>query len=129
MKVFPQFMAIGMSYDEFWRGPAFLTQAYRDAYELKMRAGEWERWRQGMYNYNAFMALAPVIRNVLSKSPVKPGDYPDKPWPISDKEAEERKIAERRDKFNKMLARMTAEAKLNKEKLEAQKREDAKADG
>ena len=36
----PQYMAMGMTYDEFWYGNPSMVRAYRKAWEIKQRAEE-----------------------------------------------------------------------------------------
>jgi len=53
-----------MSADEFWFGESRLTEAYREAHELKMEIVNQQLWLQGLYNSNAFSV---VISNAFSK--------------------------------------------------------------
>lgn len=97
---------MGMSYDEYWRGPAWLAKAYREAFEEQQRREEWARWRQGMYIYNALLCVAPVIR-AFSEN-VKAGEYPDEPYPMTAKEAMEREEAREKERYERYIAKMEA---------------------
>lgn len=109
-----------MSYDEYWNGPAWLARVYRENYILRKRDEEWARWRQGIYIFNALLAVAPVIRPFTKDA--KPGKYLDEPLPITKKEAREREEARERAGYEKALARRRAESKLAQEQ-EAEKQE------
>ena len=63
-----------------------------------------------MYNYNALLCVAPVMRASFSKGRVEPGKYPEEPFPLSDKEAREREQARERARFEHMLKVMTADS-------------------
>ena len=110
MSVFPSYMVMGMTYEQFWHGPAWLAKAYRDAYEIKKRNEEWSRWRQGAYFYDALRRVAPVMRAAFGKGRVKAEKYPDLPWPLTEKEAIEREEAEKRQRFERFMAMLNKES-------------------
>ena len=51
-KACPIYMSYGMSYNDFWYGPAFMTTFYRDAYKLRLRQQDENNWMLGMYVYH-----------------------------------------------------------------------------
>ena len=106
LRVFPQYLAMGMSYDEFWRGPAHLAKAYREAEELRRKQEEWARWRQGAYIYDALLRVAPVMRASFGSGRAEPGKYPDEPWPLTEKEARERAEAREKENYERYIERM-----------------------
>lgn len=112
---FPQYMAMGMSYQEYWQGPPWLAKSYRDAFEIKQEHKNWELWMGGAYFYEALRDVAPVMRASFSKKPVEFGKYPEKPWPITEKAARQEQEAKERAAFERMLARFNAESKKNTE--------------
>lgn len=116
-KVWPEYLAIGMSYDEFWRMDASLARDYRKAYEIRQRREEWARWRQGAYIYDALLRVAPVLR-AFGKGKVEAGEYPDEPYPLTNREAEERMEARRRQKMERMLEVFKRESAENVRKRE-----------
>lgn len=122
MKVFPEYMAMGMTYDEFWRDTPYLAYAYRKAYEIRQRHEEWARWRQGAYIYDAMLRVAPVMRASMSKARVEPGEYPNEPWPLTQKEVKEREAAKEKAKYMKWIADMEAASALEIKKREAKKK-------
>lgn len=123
MKVFPQYMAMGMTYDEFWHGPSFLAQAYRQAYEERRHQEEWARWRHGAYIYNAILLAAPVLKPFV-KGKVEPGKYPSEPWPLTKKEAEEREQRIELENTRQFIKRLEAESERA-----LKQREEASNDG
>ena len=52
-EVFPSYLAMGMSYDEFYNKDHELAKAYRIAFEKKRRQDNEDMWRQGLYTYIA----------------------------------------------------------------------------
>ena len=106
IKVFPYYMVFGMSYDEYWNGPPWLARSYREAYEMKMENEEWARWRMGAYNYHSLLCAAPIMRAAFSKTEVKPGKYPDKPWPVTEEEYQKREEEREKQNFERFIAQL-----------------------
>lgn len=75
----PYFMAIGMTYNEFWFGDPYLVRYYREAYNFKRKIKNEEMWVQGMY-------FAKAIGASLDKK----NKYPEKPFDIFPKTAREK---------------------------------------
>lgn len=77
-KTLPQYLAMGMTPEQFYYGDCELTCAYREAYELKQSEYNYHAWMQGMYVYEAIGDNAPLF-HVFSKNP-RPLPYPEKPY-------------------------------------------------
>lgn len=109
--VFPSYLVMGMTYDEFYKKDHTLAKAYRQAYKMK-RENENERlWMMGAYVYHAIIRSAPILVP-FSKNP-KPMPYLDKPFPIF--ENEQGKTAEKDAVAEKGLAYMQAQMmKINR---------------
>lgn len=106
-EAFPQYLAIGMTYDEYWHGDPSLARAYRKAYAMRRDERNWELWMQGMYVYTALLCVAPVMR-AFTKGHVEPGKYPDEPFPITEQQARDQEVARQKANFDKMIAEMNA---------------------
>lgn len=78
-KACPIYMSYGMSYEDFWYGPAFMTTFYKDAYKLRVRQQDENNWMLGMYVYEAILNCSPVL-HAFSKKGTKPLPYPEKPY-------------------------------------------------
>lgn len=118
--VFPQYLAMGMTSDEFWNGNPLLVKSYRKAYQLRQKAEEWARWRNGMYVYAAIGNLAPILRASFGGCTVKPKEYMDKPFPMTEEEAKQQEEERQSESIKKMLAVMRRESADNQRRqLEA----------
>lgn len=104
----PYFLAIGMSYNEYWYSSPFLTKTYYDAHTLRTRQRNEELWLQGFYNYAAFESVMATFGWSLGGCKgSKPKGYLDKPIDITPKtEAELKK--ERENEKKKAIASLTA---------------------
>ena len=94
---FPFYLAIGMSYAEYWDGDSKLAQYYRKAYQIKQEEINNNAWLQGMYIYDAIStALHNALRGLgKNKPPAK--DYAKQPYELKNKvktEAEKAKEIE-----------------------------------
>ena len=78
-KACPIYMSYGMSYKDFWYGPAFMTTFYRDAHRLKVRQQDENNWMLGMYVYEAILDCTPVL-HAFSKKGTKPLPYSENPY-------------------------------------------------
>lgn len=86
-KAFPIYLAMGMSYDEFYCKDHTLVIAYREAYKRKCEEKNRDMWLQGLYVYEAISRVSPLLIP-FNKHP-KPMPYLDKPFPIMGKENNE----------------------------------------
>ena len=78
-KACPIYMSYGMSFDDFWYGPAFMTTFYNDAHKLRLRQQDENNWMLGMYVYEAILDCSPIL-HAFSKKGTKPLPYTEKPY-------------------------------------------------
>ena len=114
---FPYYLAIGMTYDQYWNGDCALVKYYRKADELRMERLNQEKWLQGMYIYEAFCDASPIL-HAFAKKGVKPHPYSDKPYPITEKQRERNEVAKDKAISDKGKKFMEAFAKMNNKKFE-----------
>ena len=114
-EVFPYYLSIGMTYEQFWESDPTLVIYYRRAEEIKNERMNQELWLQGMYIYEALCDVAPIM-NGMAKKGTKAHPYSEKPYPISEKqrkrdtEEKERQVAMKGKRFIEALM-----SKVNKE--------------
>lgn len=104
-EVFPYYLAIGMSYEQFWYRDPQMVRAYRRADEIRRRKMNEEQWLAGMYTADALRA---TVGNMFSKG--NKYNYPAEPRPITRSEIEARKERERQEKTEKLKAAFIAKA-------------------
>ena len=90
---FPFYLAIGMSFAEYWEGDVSLTRYYRKAYRIKQDEINHNAWLQGLYVYDA---ISTALHNALrgfgkSKPPAK--DYAKQPYEFNKKNKTEQEKA------------------------------------
>lgn len=91
---FPYYLAMGMTYDQFWRDDPKLVKPYRKAWEIQRERANHDAWLQGMYFYEALCDVSPLLHAFAQKG-TRPHPYPTKPY---GKEEEEQKIAQKNAK-------------------------------
>lgn len=105
-KVAPQYIAIGMTYEQFWYGECTMVEAYREADKIKQERLNAEQWWQGAYFYEALCDVAPIL-HAFAKRGTKPLKYPSEPYILSDEKRREKEEKNRRKRIlehrNKVL--------------------------
>lgn len=138
-ELLPQYMAIGMTYEQFWHGESGIRRAFRKAYQIRMenemRISDRNAWNMGHYIREALQTVQMQVAAVPVKKLTDPPEYTDRPYMV--KADEERKAAlkteeeERKKKeedqsklamslFQQMVARMNGNIirKAEKQKQE-----------
>ncbi len=95
-KAFPYYLAIGMSAKEYWYEDCRLVIAYRKAHQMRRQMRNEDMWIQGLYNYEAVLDVAPILR-AFSKAR-KPQPYRTEPIPFFEDEESERRRREKEQK-------------------------------
>ena len=107
-ELFPYYLAIGMTYEQYWEGDCTLAKYYRKADEIRKERRNEELWLQGMYIYEALCDVSPVL-HAFAKKGTKPQPYSEKPYAITEaqhkrvEEEKARKIAEKGKRFMEAL--------------------------
>lgn len=102
---FPYYLAIGMTYDEFWHGRFDLVISYRKAYELKQEIKDYDFWKQGLYFYEALIDVSPILQ-AFAKKGTKPRPYPDKPYGLKFEEQEVEEDKQRKIENERLKAKV-----------------------
>ena len=108
-ELFPYYLSIGMTPEQYWEGDCMLTKYYRKAEEFRNEKRNQELWLQGMYIYEALCDVAPVL-HAFAKKGTRPTPYATKPYPLTeqqikrDDEEKQRKLAEKGKKFMEAMA-------------------------
>lgn len=106
VRQFPFYLALGMTYDQYWNEDCMLVKYYREAYELRRQERNHDLWLQGLYFYNALCSASPLFR--FSTKPQKAHPYMEAPFAVTKKETERREEVKERQTFEKIKAKMVA---------------------
>ena len=98
-RIFPEYLVMGMTPEQYWDGESWLKKSYREAYRIRMRNEERvrdiEAWLHGAYIREA-LASVPLIVNGFVPRGAKTLDYPKQPRIIQ--QEEEKKAADKKKK-------------------------------
>lgn len=110
------YIAIGMTYEQFWFGAPEIAAYYRKADKIKRKRDNEQLWINGMYTAEA---LASTVGNMFAKG--NKHKYPSEPFPVTEADAEERRERERKAKMDRIKAAFTAKALSINAKMGGQK--------
>ena len=91
-EVFPYYLSIGMTYDQFWNEDCELVKFYRKAAQIRQDLKNQDAWLQGAYFYEALVDAAPILR-AFAKKGTKPRPYSTSPYALTVKEQKKEKEA------------------------------------
>lgn len=107
---FPYYLAMGMTYEQYWDGDCTLVKYYRRAEELKQRQMNYQAWLNGLYVYKAIGALTPIM-HAFAKQGTKAEPYESQPIALTAAELKERREEEARRAAMKFAAFVEAKNK------------------
>ena len=116
-ELFPLYLAIGMTEEQYWDKDCMLVTYYRKAEELKSNHRNQEMWLQGAYFYDALCRMSPVLR-AFAKKGAKPLPYPSEPYPITNEQVKIKESQYDKSVYNKGKALMQGFMARNNRKFE-----------
>ena len=106
----PYYMAMGVTYDQYWNGDYSALKDYKKAYEIKRELDNENFWLQGMYVYEAVETA--IMRCINGKRNAK---YPEEPYYLNTELSKKRKLAKQElDEMKSYDYMMTFMAQFNK---------------
>jgi hypothetical protein len=115
----PHYMAMGMTYEQFWDGETTAHRCFREAKKIRISEQNQMAWLQGMYVYEAIGSLAPALK-AFAKG--KPKPYPKEPYDLFEAERKAREEREERERYERIKAKVAAFA-ARKKQLDSMKSE------
>ena len=105
------YLAIGMTYEEFWEKESWLVKSYREAQKLKLKDVNYAAWLNGVYVLQALQTGIPVVLTGMLKERIKLPEYSREPinFDAKNKEEQEKKQMEmQRAKMQEIADRFNA---------------------
>ena len=79
-RALPEFLAIGMTVEEFYDGPCDLVNAYKKAYRIRRDRANFDAYLQGAYFYEALVRCRALFNPFVSKP--KPDEWLKQPYDL-----------------------------------------------
>lgn len=83
-ELFPHYLMMGMTPEQYWDGESWLKPAYREAYRLRIeneqKLADRQNWYLGQYIMMALQAVPLLVAGLNVKRGAKLPEYPDKPF-------------------------------------------------
>lgn len=99
-ELFPYYLSIGMTEEQYWDKDCTLVVAFRKSDEIKMNRRNQEMWLQGAYFYDALCRISPVL-HAFAKKGTKPVPYLSEAYAITERQAEARKEEKEKSVYDK----------------------------
>lgn len=107
----PQYMSIGVSFQEYWHGDYTQLAYYAKAFEVQRERANYDAWLQGAYVYDALCMASPILR-AFAKSGTKPTPYHKEPYGMKLDEASTGAPEKKQTKTNEEIQALNASAKF-----------------
>lgn len=104
-ELFPHYLAIGMTEEQYWDKDCQLVTAYRKADELRINRKNEEMWLQGAYIYEALCRVSPIL-HAFAKKGAKPIPYINEAYAITERQVEIKEEEKAKMVFDKGKKRM-----------------------
>lgn len=128
--VFPLYLAMGMTWAQFWEQDCTLVVPYRKAYQIRKEDENRFAWLQGMYIYEALCDVSPVM-HAFSKPGTRVRPYPEKPYQFEppQKKTRAEKNIEKQENTVAFMQKLAAQFNRQfEQKRKAERREAAMLD-
>ena len=107
-ELFPHYLLMGMTPEQYWDGESSLKPAYRKAYQLRMeneqRIADRNNWYMGQYIMAAIQAVPLVVPGVNMKKGADLPEYPDKPFLEKYEEQKKETVRKQKEEDQSKLA-------------------------
>ena len=107
-ELLPHYMAMGMTYEDFWEGEYGTKKACREAYRIRMENDQHimdrNYWYMGQYIMAAIQATPLIVPGVNMKKGASLPDYPDKPFMVKQEELKREEDRKKHEEDQSKLA-------------------------
>lgn len=96
---FPYYLAMGMSYEQYWTMDCALVKSYRKAARIRTKMDNERAWIQGAYIYDALCRVAPIY-HPFAKKGTKPYPWMERPYGEEEKTEQASQAPKEEEKSN-----------------------------
>ena len=121
-ELFPHYLLMGMTPEQYWDGESWLKPAFRKAYQLRIENEQMledrQNWYMGQYMMCVLQAVPLLVGGLNVKPSTKLPEYPDKPF-LEKAEEEKKEAARKKNEEDQMMLAMAMFQSFVKEKNKA----------
>lgn len=125
-QLFPQYLVMGMTPEQYWDGESSLKAAYRKAYEIRMeteqRLADRNNWYMAQYIIHVLQCVPLLVGGLNVKNTTKLPEFPDKPFFEKFEERKKEETQKKQEQDQMMLAMAFFQANVEKFNRNIQKR-------
>ena len=107
-ELFPHYLLMGMTPEQYWDGESSLKPAFRKAYKLKLeneqRMADWNNWYMGQYILHVLNMTPLLVAGLNVKKGAQLPEYPEKPFLEKVAETKREDIRKKKEEDQMMLA-------------------------
>jgi hypothetical protein len=108
-ELFPHYLLMGMTPEQYWDGESGLKKAFREAYRMRMdyeqKLADRNNWYMGQYIMCVLQCVPLLVGGLNVKPSTQLPEYPDKPF-LEKAEAEKRETDRKRHEEDQMKLAM-----------------------
>ena len=108
-ELFPHYLLMGMTPEQYWDGEGSLKKAFRKAYKMRMeneqRLADLNNWYMGQYIISVLQCVPLLVGGLNVKPSTKLPEYPSKPF-LEQYEAQKKEEDQRKQQEDQMKLAM-----------------------
>jgi len=128
-ELFPHYLLMGMTPEQYWDGENELKPAYRKAYRIRMeneqRIADRNNWYMGQYLIRVLNCVPLLVGGLNVKPSTQLPDYPDKPFLETLEEQKKEEVRRKQEEDQSKLAMAMMQALFNRFNKNFEKRQKA----
>ena len=117
-ELFPHYLLMGMTPEEYWDGESSLKPAYLKAYRMRVeneqRMADQNNWMMGQYIISVLQCVPLLVGGLNVKENTQLPQYPDKPLMEKAEEKKKEEVRKRNEEDQIMLAMAMMQARVEK---------------
>lgn len=108
-ELFPHYLLMGMTPEQYWDGESSLKKAFREAYRMRMeneqKLADRNNWYMGQYIISVLQSVPLLVGGLNVKPSTQLPEYPEKPF-LEKAEAEKRETDRKKHEEDQMKLAM-----------------------
>ena len=125
-ELFPHYLLMGMTPEQYWDGESSLKKAYRKAYQMRMeneqRMADRNNWYMGQYLIAVLQSVPLLVAGLNVKRTTKLPDYPREPFFMTAEANQKKEVRRKREEDQMTLAMAMFQANIEKMNRNIRKR-------